>query len=381
MSQASAEAPVQLGPVATNVLRAIRRQWRLVFAGLLLGVALGFVVLPELVNSRSTYTAVIRMQVEKSPAEAIFQIPPAFGVPGGEDRVSTDVLKDVAVAERVANGLPSQGKEPLRETKLLDRLRFAPVSGTSLVDVSFSDKDPKLASTVVQQYTREFARQRNATEARRLEQAITNLETYAESLQGRARVAAFEQLNEVRIKQATLGPPTVVVSDGPVVTTSGPPLYRPVTVGLGLLLGLAIGAGAALLSETAFPRVTTPSDAEEASELPIIAAVRRSGVNRTPLPVVERPFSPAAEDYRRVSSALERQGLGSDIRVLSVVSATQATARPCSPPTSPTRSPARGERWCWSPPTCAGHGWRSCWAWRRTVASPTPCWMIPTRFR
>jgi capsular exopolysaccharide synthesis family protein len=125
----------------------------------------------------------------------------------------------------------------------------------------------------------------------------------------------------VKIKQATIGPSTVVISDRPIVTTSGPPLYGPVAAGLGLLIGLALGAGAALLTETAFPRVTTPADAEEASELPFIAAVRRSGVRRTPLPVVERPFSPAAEDYRRVSSALERQGLGSDIRVLAVVSA------------------------------------------------------------
>jgi Mrp family chromosome partitioning ATPase len=307
--------------VATNVLRALRRQWRLVLAGALVGVALGFVILPQLVASRATYTATVRMEVAKSPAESIFQIPPAFGVPGDEDRVSTDVLKDIAVAERVAEGLPSHGDDRLIDTDLLKRLKFAPVSGTSLVDVSFVDKDPKLASSVVQQYAADFARRRNTTEARRLERAIMNLEQYAQTLQGRARVAAFQQLNEVRIKQATIGPSTVVVSERPIVTSSGPPLYRPVTVCIGLLLGLALGAGAALLSETAFPKVTTPSDAEEASQLPFIAAVRKSGISRTPLPVVERPFSPAAEDYRRVSSVLERQGLGSDIRVLAVVSA------------------------------------------------------------
>lgn len=307
--------------MATNVFRALRRQGRLVVAGLLVGVVLGLVVLPEVLGRRATYTAIVRMQLAKSPAESIFQIPPAFGVPGDEDRVSTDVLKDPAVAERVAEALPAQGDDSLTDTDLLDRLAFVPVSGTSLVDMSFADRDPELASAVVQQYATDFARRRNATEAQRLERAIVNLEQYAQTLQGTARVTAFQQLNEVKIKQATIGPSTVVVSERPIVTSSGPVLYRPVTVALGILIGLAIGAGAALLSETAFPRVTTPSDAEEASGLPFIAAVRKSGVNRTPLPVVERPFSPAAEDYRRVSSALERQGLGGDIRVLAVVSA------------------------------------------------------------
>jgi hypothetical protein len=39
-----------------------------------------------------------------------------------------------------------------------------------------------------------------------------------------------------------------------------------------------------------------PSDAEEACELPLVATVRKNGVRRTPMPVVDRPFSPAVED-------------------------------------------------------------------------------------
>jgi capsular exopolysaccharide synthesis family protein len=73
--------------------------------------------------------------------------------------------------------------------------------------------------------------------------------------------------------------------------------------------------------------VTTPTDAEDASGLPFIAEVRKGGIRRTPLPVIDRPFSPAAEDYRRVGTALERQGLGSDIRVLAIVSAEPGDGR------------------------------------------------------
>ena len=121
---------------------------------------------------------------------------------------------------------------------------------------------------------------------------------------------------------AALSLPLTRVDPAPaVVTTSGPPLSRQVTLALGLLLGLALGAGGALLVETAFPKVVTPSDAEEASDLPLVATVRKNGVRRTPMPVIDRPFSPAAEDYRRVGTALERQGLGGDIQVLAVASA------------------------------------------------------------
>jgi capsular exopolysaccharide synthesis family protein len=43
--------------------------------------------------------------------------------------------------------------------------------------------------------------------------------------------------------------------------------------------------------------------------------------------VIDRPFSPAAEDYRRVGTALERQGLGTDIRVLAIASAEPGDGR------------------------------------------------------
>jgi Mrp family chromosome partitioning ATPase len=96
---------------------------------------------------------------------------------------------------------------------------------------------------------------------------------------------------------------------------------------LGLIFGLAIGAGAGLLIETAFRKVVAPSDAEEAADAPFIASVRKNGTRRTPLPVVDRPFSPAAEDYRRVATALERQGLGSAIKVLTIASADPGDGR------------------------------------------------------
>jgi capsular exopolysaccharide synthesis family protein len=319
LADAPIEPAVRLGPAVANLLKVVWRQRVLVVVGLVLGLALGLFALPRMLGSTSKYQAAVRMQVLQSPTDAIFKIAPQFGGGGEQQGVSTDVLKDISVAESVVKQLRPRSAG-LTGTTLLTQLNFEPVVGTPLVDVSFQDPDPAFATDVVVRYTNLFVDKRNKAEADRMDQAIRSLQDLANGLPAASRKTVQTQIDAARQQQAVTGPPTTV--DGsPIVTQSGPPLSRKVTVGLGLLLGLAIGAGAGLLVETAFRKVTSEADAEEASDLPFIAAVRKNGVRRTSIPVIERPFSPAAEDYRRVATALERQGLGGDIRVLAIFSA------------------------------------------------------------
>jgi hypothetical protein len=126
------------------------------------------------------------------------------------------------------------------------------------------------------------------------------LAALAQTETGPARITAQERLVDGKVAAQYL--PLTQVDPAPaVITTSGPPLSRQVTLALGLLLGLTLGAGGALLGVTAFPKAVTPSDAEEASDLPLVATVRKNGVRRRPMPVVDRPFSPAAERNRRAA--------------------------------------------------------------------------------
>jgi len=319
LSEASAETTVRLGPAVANLLRSIWRQRELVALGLLLGLALGIWALPKVLSTGSTYDVTVRMEIQQSPVDAIFQPGPAF--PAAEDGmgVSTEVLKDIEIANEVAKSVRARD-ESLTGTTLLGGLNFAAVAGTRYVDVTYADPDPRLATTVAQRYAERFADKRNAIEKKRFDDAVARLRAYALGLDAAAKQAVQDKINEAQIKGFTTGELTRVVGQ-PIVTTTGPPLSRTVMLGIGLLLGLGIGVGLALLVETAFRKVITPTDAEEASELPFIATVRKNGIRRTPLPVIDRPFSPAAEDYRRVGTALERQGLGSDIRVLAIASA------------------------------------------------------------
>ena len=319
MSEASTAPPqeaVQLGPAITNLARSIWRQRQLVVAGLVLGLLLGYLALPKVLGGASTYQATVRMEVLASPADTIFAAAPA--IDRQEDQgTSTEALKDIEVADAVVARLRLPAGE-LTASQLLGGLTITPISGTALVDVGYSNGDPKLARAVVQGYTAELRDQRNGAELRKLNTAASRLETALEGLQGPARAEAAGKLAQAEIARSTW-PPTSIVGR-PVVSSTDPPLSRQVTLAIGLLLGLAIGAGAALLVETALRKVVKPADAEEASGLPFIAEVRKTGTRRTPLPVVDRPFSPAAEDYRRVAAALERQGLGADLRVLAIVS-------------------------------------------------------------
>jgi len=340
VTEAPAEQPVRLGPAAANIARSIWHQKELLVLGLVLGLALGWLALPKVLSGGSTYDATVRMKVVKAPADVIVEDTPLFGGTGGSDAptgASPEVLKDVLIADGVLKELnKTKGLDvphDLTPTLLLDRLSITPLEGTSFVDLSFSDGDPKLAKAAVEQYAMQFAAARNKFEDDRLTRVITDLEALAGRLDAAPRepgtaapsTALRDKINEARARRID-GEPTIVAGQV-IVNTNGPPLSKKVTLALGLLLGLAVGAGAGLLVETAFRKVVTPADAEDASGLPFIAEVRKGGIRRTPLPVIDRPFSPAAEDYRRVGTALERQGLGTDIRVLAICSAEPGDGR------------------------------------------------------
>jgi Mrp family chromosome partitioning ATPase len=316
LSEVSEDAAVRLGPAAANLLRSIWRQKQLVVLGLLLGLGIGYLALPKVLGSSSTYQATVRMELTKSPVDAILPLPPYFSAGEGETGVSTEALKHINLAEALIKELRPQDAD-LTGSLLLERITFTPIAGTSYVDISYPDGNARFASAVVKRYAERFGQARDDAENRRYSTTVARLQAFQGTAEQERAIAA--KLADLEIARSTW-PGTNILS-GPTVTTFGPPLSQSITVALGLLFGLAIGAGAALLVATVSRKVVVPFDAEEAAELPFIAAVRKDGTRRTPLPVADRPFSPAAEDYRRVATALERQGLGSDIKVLTIASA------------------------------------------------------------
>ena len=181
MTDAPAEPPVRLGPAAANVARSIWHQKELLVLGLALGFALGWFALPKVLSSGSTYDATVRMQVEQAPADAIIRIPPVVGEATSDESAgaSPEVLKNPVVAERVVRQLKKDkivgAGDELTAPGLLDLLNFTPLEGSTFVDLSVTDGDPRFAAAVVSAYARDFAAVRNRAEDGRLEDVIRRL--------------------------------------------------------------------------------------------------------------------------------------------------------------------------------------------------------------
>ena len=154
--------------------------------GLVLGFALGWFALPKVLSRGSTYDATVRMQVEQAPADAIIKIPPVVGPAPSDDSSGTspEVLKNPVVADRVVKQLKKDkiigAGDELTAPGLLNLLDLTPLEGSTFVDLSVSDGDPRFAAAVVSAYARDFTAVRNRAEAGRLEGVIRRLRLQAD---------------------------------------------------------------------------------------------------------------------------------------------------------------------------------------------------------
>jgi hypothetical protein len=169
------------------------------------------------------------------------------------------------------------------------------------------------------------------------------------------------RIGAVREKQIVLGASTAVLGE-PFLTTAIAPIGRVASLLLGLLLGLLVGIAVALMVESATPKIVSPEDVEAATELPVLATVARAGIRKGRVPVVNAPFSLAAEGYRRVAAALLRHGLCDDIRVLAITSADPGEGKSTLAVNLGHALAARDGRCCWSfPPATPAATPASCW--------------------
>jgi capsular exopolysaccharide synthesis family protein len=338
-------------PTMADYGRSIWRRKLVVLVALGAGLALGTTVLPNALANRGTQKASVRMRVGQTTSEAIAAQAPAADP--ATDAVTSDPLNDAAVAQQVLNGLgPVRGT--LNADTLLKGLSAAPVAGTNLVDLVYVDRRSDRAVAVARNYARLWTTRRNNQDATHVNSILTKYELQRRTLEHRIQqlsdqadreanagpvrtaprtgtatllklaqgdyTALMGQIGAVREKQIVLGASTAVLGE-PFLTTAIAPIGRVASLLLGLLLGLLVGIAVALMVESATPKIVSPEDVEAATELPVLATVARAGIRKGRVPVVNAPFSLAAEGYRRAAAALLRHGLCDDIRVLAITSA------------------------------------------------------------
>jgi capsular exopolysaccharide synthesis family protein len=352
MARATAPRTSRTVPSLGDYTHAIWRRKSLVVAGLVLGLTLGAVVLPSVRISQATYQATVRLKVVELVSDTIVRERPQFDVGndtaggGNENAGGGNALQDVDVARRVLQRLGGEAAQ-LEAADVTARLTATPVMRSPYVDLTYTDTDEVRTREIVRAYAKAWATRRNAMDAKRLADAMAGVDSQIDELQGQvakltggassptrqaelsrgqARLGVLVRLrDDIDRQQLFLGDPTGVVGI-PVVSQLSGPTPRALVLVLGLLIGLLAGIGLSLLLEAARPSVVTPADAERATGLQVVASVPHSGM-RSGLPVVKRPFSPAAEGYRRVAGALERRGLGDEVRTLAIASADQGEGK------------------------------------------------------
>ena len=339
MARAAQQRTSPTAPSLGEYVRVIWRRKLLVVLGLVTGLALGMFVLPDMLTSQGSYQATQRLKVAELVSDTIVREQPQFQTENAKG--GGNALQDIVLADAVLGRLGSKAAG-LTAKDVVSNLAASPIPGSSSVDLSYTDKDEARAGLIVQAYARAWARSRNAVDAKRLKGAADSLDRQISGLkqrveelsavaspteaqsgelgQAQSRLGALTRLRDEILKQQLfLGPPTAVLGT-PVVVQLSAPTSRALILTLGLLIGLLVGIGLALLVEAARPKVLAAADVERATQLPVIATVPKSGM-RGGLPVLKRSFSPAAEGYRRVAGALERRGLGRDVRILAIASA------------------------------------------------------------
>jgi capsular exopolysaccharide synthesis family protein len=340
-------------PTLADYGRSIWRRKLIVLVALCGGLALGMTLLPTALANRGTEKATVPMRVGQTASDAIAEQNPQAAADGNaKDDTARDQLRDVAIAQKVLDGLgPLRGD--LDTDKLLKGLSHTPVAGTDQVDLEYVDRSGERAVAVARSYAKLWTARRNAEDQRRVQAILQSFEAQRQRLEARIRqlsdqadqeggtgavagkpktatstllslahdeyAALVTKLNDVRQKQLVHGSATAVIGE-PFLTTAVPPIGKVGSLVIGLLLGLLVGIAVALMVESAVPKVVTPEDVEAATELPVLATVARAGMRKGRVPVANAPFSLAAEGYRRVAAALLRHGLCDDVRVLAITS-------------------------------------------------------------
>src|SRR5919197_3047238 len=196
-------------PPAGGYAQAIWRRKLLVVAGLVVGLALGALVLPKARTGQATYQATIRLKIAEQVSDTIVRERPQFDNLKGGQNGDGNALQDVDLAGRVLAKLGAAAGT-LEPDDVAARLTASPVNGSSFVDLVYTDTDPARAGRVLGAYAKAWA----------------------------TRCNALVQLrDEILRQQLFLGPPTAVLGS-PVITTVSAPTPSVLVVVFGVPLGL-----------------------------------------------------------------------------------------------------------------------------------------------
>lgn len=250
-----------------DYLRLLRARWLLITVCALLGLGAAFAATAMTTPLYRSSTTVF-----VSAGDADSSLGSAYtGSLLSQQRVKSyvDVAKSRPVAQAVVDALGL----PISAGAVVGKFSVTAPLDTVLLEMSVVDPDPEQAQQIATAWVKEFS-----AEVQRIEQTGT----------GGAPLFKVSVVEPASLPSAPFSPRV------------------PVNLALGLLVGLAVGVGSAVLLETLDTRVKTVDDLVGSAGAPLLGALGQdSAMPERPLAVRERPHSPASEAYRAVRTNLQ----------------------------------------------------------------------------
>ena len=242
-------------------------------------------------------------------------------------QTQADLARGPAVARRA---LRSAGFAGRSTEDLLSHSSVAAKQNADLLRFSVTDKNPKVASTLANQYARAYIDYRARLDTATLLHAKRDVDARLKAL--RRGSAAYEALvekgNTLDTMIALASNPAVLVHPA---TTAAQVQPRPLRNGiLGGALGIILGIGLAFLWEALDTRVRSADEIGERLGLPLLARLAeppRKLRSQDWLVMLAEPHSVAAEAFRTLRTNLDFVALNGAPRTIMVTSAIQSEGK------------------------------------------------------
>ena len=359
-------------PQSTSLLATLRRR------------ALIVVVTVLLVGGAAAAIGFLKGSVYQSTSKLLFSqtIGPELNATGLlPTSLDADNLAQDNIAAVDSHNVARATARELGDTTSVDDLqKDVSVTGTTkddIVSITASSSSPRRAARVSTAWANAGVDAVERAAKRRAQQVLDNLNSQIAGLSAKARdgregdrLRALAERVQV-LAQTGTGAATVIQSGVVPTTKSGNPVR---TIILGLLFGLVLGVGLALLREQADSRLHRPDEVSAAFDAPVLTTVPRNRALRRHVPFPDLPPE-VAEAYRMLQANL-RYGRGDRVRTVLVTSARSQEGKTTTSWYLATPPRRRGSRSPWSKRTCGARrsppgtdfGPITAW-WRSSAAS------------
>lgn len=279
-----------------------RRHWWVLSLGIVVGLALAILYLQV---APKEYTSTASVLVTPTGAEQ------ATNATNGrtDDVINLDTEAQLVRSAVVAGAVQKQLSSPLPLQEIVERVQVTVPPNTSVLDITYTAASPGGAQRGARAFAQAYLENRTATATQSTSRRVAALQkqiaganktlktlagqiaSLAENSPDRFTAQAQQRVvqDSLTIYNQRLSPllstditPGRVITDAALPSSPSKP-SRTVVLGSGLLVGLVLGLGVALLRERLDHRVRRAADVERLGDLPVLLEVPRSGKGPTGL--------------------------------------------------------------------------------------------------